>query len=161
MGENGRVCDGRMVKVKEMGDRISIQFKDKYGDLSPYLYSHWGGMSLVRAAQEFVNTSISNDEYAGDTLVIFIRSPISKEFDDLHIEFDDFGDNGDNGNIIIAIETGKAERTAKTIPKKDPTQDEILQARDFARNHITATIQTLDLAKNDLKRSLEKFDNYV
>ena len=51
-----------------MGDRVSIQFKDKYGDFSPYLYSHWGGMPLVNAANDFVLT-IRKDEEASSALV--------------------------------------------------------------------------------------------
>lgn len=85
-----------------MGDRVSIQFKDKYGDFSPYLYSHWGGMSLVNAANDFVLT-IRKDEEASSALVQFIRSPQSTKFDDLHLEFEDGGDNDDNGNHIIEI----------------------------------------------------------
>lgn len=85
-----------------MGDRVSIQFKDKYGSKSPYLYSHWGGMYLVSAANEFVKT-IHKTEDAGDALVKFIRSPFASNFDDLHLEFEDGGDNDDNGNHIIYI----------------------------------------------------------
>lgn len=37
-----------------MGDRVSIQFKDKDGTLSPVLFSHWGGMEFVKQARKYV-----------------------------------------------------------------------------------------------------------
>lgn len=140
-----------------MGDRVSIQFKDKYGDHSPYLYSHGGGMSLVKAAKQFANIT-RKDEDAGDALVGFIRSPLSTEFDDLHVEFEDGGDNDDNGNIVIEIETGRGTRTPPPKPKKEPTKDEIQQARDLAHDLIAISIQNLDGMSKDLKKRLEVFD---
>lgn len=88
-----------------MGDRVSIQFKDRWGDCSPYLYSHWGGMPLVDAAKEFL-TTIGKDEESSSAMVQFIQSPFVIGFDDLRLEFEDGGDNDDNGNHIIDISAG-------------------------------------------------------
>ena len=151
-------CTRPEVKVRKMGDRVSIQFKDKYGGISPYLYSHWGGMSLVTAAKQFANTT-RKDEDAGDALVNFIRSPLSKEFDDLHVEFADGGDNDDNGNIVVEIETGKSTRTPPPKPKKEPTKDEIQRVRNLAHDLIVTTTNNLDLMSKDLKKRLDSFES--
>ncbi len=137
-----------------MGDRVSIQFKDKYGDFSPYLYSHWAGLDLVEAAREFTAT-IRNDESAGDALAQFIRSSPAARFDDLHIEFEDGGDNSDNGNYAIDIET---KQSSPTDPKKEPTKDEIKEATETARSLLITTIQNVSCMKRDLEKQLELFD---
>ena len=137
-----------------MGDRVSIQFKDKYGDFSPYLYSHWAGMDLVEAARKF-SATIRNDEGAGDALAMFVRSAFAVTFDDLHIEFEDGGDNDDNGNHAIDIETKQSSRTKL---KKEPTKDEIKDATETARSLLITTIQNLNYMKRDLEKQLELFD---
>ena len=106
-----------------MGDRVSIQFKDKWGDLSPYLYSHWGGMDVVNAAKEFVKT-YRNYDGAGDVLAQFIQSDFAMKIDDLHVEFEDGVDNDDNGNHVIDIETGESTKSPRWKPKKEPTKDD-------------------------------------
>ena len=137
-----------------MGDRVSIQFKDKYGKISPYLYSHWGGMSLVEAAKGFAVT-IRDDEEAGDAMVKFIQSSFAERFDDLHLEFNDGGDNGDNGNHAIFIESKQSRR----LPlKKKPTKDEVKKAQVISHNTLVTAIQNLTITKRGMEKALEEFD---
>ena len=144
--------------MKEMGDRVSIQFKDKYGGFSPYLYSHWAGMDLVDAAKDFAATT-RNTEGAGDVMAQFIRSKIAEKFDDLHLEFEDDGDNDDNGNHMIDIET---KQSSRTVIKKEPTKDEIKEVKETARSLLITTIQNVSFMKKDLEKQLELFDkNYL
>jgi hypothetical protein len=101
----------------DMGDRVSIQFQDVWGDNSPYLYSHWGGMSLVRAANEFVKT-IHRGEEASSVMVRFIQSSFASRFDDLRLELEGDGDNGDNGNHIIKIAENEVREWVASILRK-------------------------------------------
>lgn len=137
-----------------MEDRISIQFKDKYG-LSPYLYSHWAGMSLVDAAKEFAATFNHPYEGVGEAMVQFIRSNYAASIDDLHIEFADGGDNDDNGNYVIDLETKQSFRT--TTNKIKPTKDEIKAAQDCARAAISRTIYKIENMRMDLEKDLASF----
>ena len=135
-----------------MGDRVSIQFKDKYEDYSPYLYSHWAGMSLVDAAREFAAKFNHPYDGVGEAMVEFIRSNDAASFDDLHIEFEDGGDNDDNGNHVIDLETKQSFRT--TTKKVKPTKDEIKASQEFARAAISRTIYKIENMRNDLEKDL-------
>ena len=136
-----------------MGDRVSLQFVDKWEDYSPYLYSHWAGMDLVNAATMFVLT-IRDDESAGDALAQFIKSKFAVRFDDLHVEFEDDGDNDDNGNHTVNIES-KQSSLAPT--NKKHTIDEIKEAKRKASNLIANTMQKLDFMQKELKKEYDVF----
>ena len=103
-----------------MGDRVSIQFKDPDGNLSPVLFSHWRGMEFVDEANRYagglseeVKAKNRGHMYpidrmeAGTVMVDFIRH-ITK--DEERIESDLYlactendGDNSDNGHHVIQL----------------------------------------------------------
>lgn len=105
-----------------MGDRISIQFKNKATrETSVVLFSHWGGMDFYYAAKDYVKRLKEqlfdrNDRHVsqpidrlepGTVMVDFIRY-ITK--DEERIENDLYltksekdGDNSDNGHKIIEL----------------------------------------------------------
>ena len=103
-----------------MGDRISIQFKNK-NNISVALFSHWGGEAFKKDAKLYVKKLkqkiLLSEELKGmplgrlepeTVMVDFIRD-ITK--DNLSVENDLYlgkdendGDNSDNGNVIIDLE---------------------------------------------------------
>ena len=98
-----------------MGDRVSVQFKDKEG-ASPVLFSHWGGTGFVRKAKEYVKKLKAERKgsfgpldrlESGTVMVDFIRH-ITKGMDrvegDLYLgATEDDGDNSDNGHHVILL----------------------------------------------------------
>ena len=98
-----------------MGDRVSIQFKDKYDSLSPVLFAHWGGMDFVAKAHEFVKKIRANPRpmiqgplermESGTMLVEFIRWCPEES---LYLEVsENHGDNSDNGHHIVDCISGE------------------------------------------------------
>ena len=102
-----------------MGDRVSIQFKDPDGKLSPALFNHGGGMEFVRIAKAYALELIAErntaERYpldrleAATVMVDFIRFLVAKEpakrvEHNLYIEATlGDGDNSDNGNHVIRL----------------------------------------------------------
>ena len=102
-----------------MGDRISIQFIDKYGERSVPLFSHWQGVQFVKMAQDYVNKYkpiISQDGFPMESnmaMVDFIRyitQGVDRVITDIYLGANpDDGDNSDNGNWIINLEDGSSK----------------------------------------------------
>lgn len=107
-----------------MGDRVSIQFKNRE-NTSVALFSHWGGQDFPRQALEYAKTlkeEIKNnrggnplDRLEPDTVMVdFIRYVSGLTHPDrIKSNFylgkdEDCGDNSDNGNFIIDLEKMKA-----------------------------------------------------
>ena len=102
-----------------MGDRVSIQFVDAYGEKSVALFSHWKGRRFVEIAQMYVSTYKTMNSQDGFpiesnmAMVDFIRY-ITKTMDrvitDIYLGANpDEGDNSDNGNWLIPLEDGSAK----------------------------------------------------
>jgi len=100
-----------------MGARVSIQFKN--GDnLSPILFSHWGGDSFVEEANKYVEElkeEVGDKKCyplerleAGTVLVDFIRhitKNLKRVDSDLYLEIsENNGDNRDYGHHIIELD---------------------------------------------------------
>ena len=105
-----------------MGDRVSIQFKNK-DEESVLLFNHWGGVGFVKEARKYVGQLkkilkarvISKNNYypidrlePATVMVDFIRY-ITKEKDliesNLYLGKDeDDGDNSDRGNYVIRLD---------------------------------------------------------
>ena len=100
-----------------MGDRVSIQFKDRDGSTRPVLFSHWGGMEFVEEAQRYVTTlttEVGAEEMlplhrleAQTVMVDFIRfitAGMARVKSNLYLGVDeDDGDNSDNGHHVIEL----------------------------------------------------------
>lgn len=100
-----------------MGDRISIQFKNR-DELSVCLFSHWDGQQLLDKVYEYTqslkqitNDSISKplDRLEPQTIMVdFIRF-LTKDMkivkSNYYLGRDEYdGDNSNNGNFIINLE---------------------------------------------------------
>jgi hypothetical protein len=100
-----------------MGDRVSIQFKDETGQVSPVLFSHWGGMGFVKEAEDYAKKLAKEkkgkemgplDRLESQTVMVdFIRDATKnmKEVEgDLYLgRSTREGDNSDNGHHIIKL----------------------------------------------------------
>ncbi len=107
-----------------MGDRVSISFKNGREE-SVALFSHWGGMSFVREAEQYVKKL---KKWAGkreceplerlepDTVMVDFIREITKEEEKIksgiYLGKDEWeGDNSDNGHHVIDLTKG--ERNGK------------------------------------------------
>ena len=103
-----------------MGDRVSIQFKDPDGLLSPVLFNHWGGMEFVRTAKTYVKELIVErgtaemtplDRLEAATVMVdFIRALVVAREPSKRVESSLYlgatpkdGDNSDNGHHVIQL----------------------------------------------------------
>ena len=113
-----------------MGDRISIQYKNKDAE-SIVLFSHWDGMALKKLAdQHYKNIVLPLHEKDGsftplsrmevDTVIIdFIRylsvtrNDPSKPFEANYYlaSNENNGDNSDNGHWVLNVEAGEWTHT--------------------------------------------------
>jgi len=103
-----------------MGDRISIQFKDKEGQLSPVLFSHWDGQNMLVKVKYYCDELYQYHRANDD------RTPLSRmEADTVIVDFIRFltegkgrvnsnyylgctendGDNSDNGHHVWNLYT--------------------------------------------------------
>lgn len=98
-----------------MGDRVSVQF-DRNGDKSVVLFSHWGGMELVKEAKKYVKLlkeerkgqMMPIDRFEPATVMVDFVRWLTKDME--RVESDYYivgstseGDNGDNGHHIIKL----------------------------------------------------------
>lgn len=104
----------------DMGDRVSIQFV-KGHETSVVLFSHWGGMNFPERAVKYVKEL--KKDFAGKScyplerlepetvMVDFIREIAHEEkriMSDLYLGKDPRdGDNSDNGNWLIDLDTAE------------------------------------------------------
>ena len=105
-----------------MGDRVSISFKNK-DEESVALFSHWGGMSFVKIAQQYAvdlkkskegKTLMPLDRLEPQTVMVdFIRYLFKEIVSTDEVESNyylgkdkDSGDNGDNGHFTIELGVG-------------------------------------------------------
>ena len=106
-----------------MGDRISIQFKNKEW-LSVVLFSHWDGKGLLKEVEKYyaeLKKGIQKSETPLDRLepytvmVDFIRH-LTKNLKRVESNYhlgctENDGDNDDNGHFVFDLEKGKWKRT--------------------------------------------------
>ncbi|MFA6718682.1 MAG: hypothetical protein WCS15_06355 [Prevotella sp.] len=126
-----------------MGDRISIQFKDKYGRESPVIFSHWGGMGFLEDAKDFIKemsdakgfSSVEAGKLAVDTIAV-----LRQDNHEMYLGMTVFdGDNSDNGNYMYNLEKNEWKRHNPSKPKKDVVKD------------LKSTL-------NDIKNIIEKYE---
>ena len=101
-----------------MGNRVSIQFKDKFKTKSVVLFSHWDGLDFVKRAQEYAKKLIKEagkDKVdplyclePNTVMIDFIREITNGEErikSNYYLGTDEGdGDNSDNGHHIILLE---------------------------------------------------------
>ena len=104
-----------------MGDRVSISFKDEFGE-SVVLFSHFGGMKLVETARKYgVDLKKRAKEYKGKPLGRMDSQTVIVDFirfltKDMNIVTGDFSlgatpddaDNSDNGHHVIELNVGNS-----------------------------------------------------
>ncbi|HEU04031.1 MAG TPA: hypothetical protein ENH95_02780 [Nitrosopumilus sp.] len=96
-----------------MGDRISVSFTNGYED-SPVLFNHWGGMSFVKKAREFIKNRKSERDDPKEILVEFIQTLEKNHSLYLGKDLDD-GDNGNHGHHTINVKTGLTVKYHKEV----------------------------------------------
>jgi hypothetical protein len=96
-----------------MGDRISIQFKNK-DELSVVLFSHWDGINLLCEVNKYIKTLSKGKEThpldrkePNTVMVDFIRY-LTKDLERVDSNYylgkdESDGDNSDNGHHIIKL----------------------------------------------------------
>ena len=115
-----------------MGDRVSVQFRTGE-ETSVVLFSHWGGMDLVKAATEHARILLDErtktgpsrplDRMEPGTVMVDFIASIAADRGPGRIKSDLYlgaspedGDNGDNGHFVIDIDpvagTAAARRSA-------------------------------------------------
>lgn len=112
-----------------MGDRISIQFKCG-SEVSPVLFSHWDGQSLMSAVDEYLDQlkEINKDGKSfspldrlepGTVMVDFICQHIGKKEKGKRVDSNYYlaidesgGDNSDNGHFVIDLEEKDPVKTS-------------------------------------------------
>ena len=93
-----------------MGDRIAIQFSAGT-EVSPVLFSHWGGSDVLNDAIEFL--AGKHTSFVGEAMlefIIFLKDKYGKHFDNLscYLGVDErMGDASDNGLFVFDLDTGK------------------------------------------------------
>ena len=103
-----------------MGNRVSIRFINRDNNKAPVIFSHWGGMEFVKAAQTYAydlkiereGSLLPLDRLEPQTVTCdFLFNldeywPVggSRISSDIYIGIDeDDGDNGDNGHFNIDL----------------------------------------------------------